>query len=75
MRRRSPRISVAGFPIYHSTDVRGVEIGGAAKNVLAIAAGIVLGLDWAKARALRLSRVALPSCGVSRDRWARGPRR
>jgi glycerol-3-phosphate dehydrogenase (NAD(P)+) len=31
------------FRLYHSTDVRGVEIGGAAKNVLAIAAGIVLG--------------------------------
>ncbi|MFS8037835.1 NAD(P)H-dependent glycerol-3-phosphate dehydrogenase [Xanthobacter sp. AM11] len=29
--------------LYHSTDVRGVEIGGAAKNVLAIAAGIVAG--------------------------------
>ncbi|HEY4747263.1 MAG TPA: NAD(P)H-dependent glycerol-3-phosphate dehydrogenase, partial [Steroidobacteraceae bacterium] len=28
---------------YHSSDVRGVEIGGAAKNVLAIAAGIVAG--------------------------------
>jgi len=28
---------------YHSTDMRGVEIGGAAKNVLAIAAGIVAG--------------------------------
>jgi glycerol-3-phosphate dehydrogenase (NAD(P)+) len=28
---------------YHSTDVRGVEIGGAAKNVLAIATGIVAG--------------------------------
>lgn len=31
------------FRPYHSTDVRGVEIGGAAKNVLAIAAGIVHG--------------------------------
>ncbi len=31
------------FRLYHSTDVRGVEIGGAAKNVLAIAAGIVSG--------------------------------
>ena len=31
----------ATFRPYHSTDVRGVEIGGAAKNVLAIAAGIV----------------------------------
>ena len=29
------------FRPYHTTDVRGVEIGGAAKNVLAIAAGIV----------------------------------
>jgi len=28
---------------YYSTDVRGVEIGGAAKNVLAIAAGVVAG--------------------------------
>jgi glycerol-3-phosphate dehydrogenase (NAD(P)+) len=28
---------------YHSNDVRGVEIGGAAKNVLAIAAGIAVG--------------------------------
>ena len=31
------------FRPYHTTDVRGVEIGGAAKNVLAIAAGIVHG--------------------------------
>ena len=31
------------FRLYHSTDMRGVEIGGAAKNVLAIAAGIVVG--------------------------------
>ena len=31
------------FRPYHSSDVRGVEIGGAAKNVLAIAAGIVAG--------------------------------
>jgi glycerol-3-phosphate dehydrogenase (NAD(P)+) len=33
----------SAFRPYHSTDVRGVEIGGAAKNVLAIAAGIVAG--------------------------------
>jgi glycerol-3-phosphate dehydrogenase (NAD(P)+) len=33
----------ATFRPYHSTDIRGVEIGGAAKNVLAIAAGIVTG--------------------------------
>jgi glycerol-3-phosphate dehydrogenase (NAD(P)+) len=33
----------ATFRPYHSTDIRGVEIGGAAKNVLAIAAGIAVG--------------------------------
>jgi len=31
------------FRPYHTSDVRGVEIGGAAKNVLAIAAGIAIG--------------------------------
>ena len=31
------------FRIYHSTDIRGVEIGGAAKNVIAIACGIAAG--------------------------------
>ncbi len=31
------------FRPYHSTDVRGVEIGGAAKNVIAIAVGIAMG--------------------------------
>jgi glycerol-3-phosphate dehydrogenase (NAD(P)+) len=36
-------LRAATFRPYHSTDVRGVEIGGAAKNVLAIAAGIVAG--------------------------------
>lgn len=36
-------LSSPGFRIYHTDDVRGVEIGGAAKNVLAIAAGIVAG--------------------------------
>ena len=29
--------------LYHSTDVRGVEVGGAAKNVLAIACGVAAG--------------------------------
>ena len=35
----------ATFRPYHTTDVRGVEIGGAAKNVLAVAAGIVVGKE------------------------------
>ena len=45
-------LSSATFRPYHSTDVRGVEIGGAAKNVLAIAAGVVAG------RALGVSAAA-----------------
>jgi glycerol-3-phosphate dehydrogenase (NAD(P)+) len=36
----------ATFRPYHTADVRGVEIGGAAKNVLAIAAGIVVGRNF-----------------------------
>jgi glycerol-3-phosphate dehydrogenase (NAD(P)+) len=36
-------IGSASFRPYHSSDVRGVEIGGATKNVLAIAAGVVTG--------------------------------
>lgn len=44
----SALVSSLGSPVfrpYHTTDVRGVEIGGAAKNVLAIAAGIVAGRE------------------------------
>jgi glycerol-3-phosphate dehydrogenase (NAD(P)+) len=36
-------IGSANFRPYHSSDLRGVELGGAAKNVLAIAAGVVTG--------------------------------
>lgn len=39
----STALGSPSFRLYHSDDVRGVEIGGAAKNVLAIAAGIVAG--------------------------------
>jgi glycerol-3-phosphate dehydrogenase (NAD(P)+) len=42
-RRLVRSLGSATFRPYHSVDVRGVEIGGAAKNVLAIAAGIVTG--------------------------------
>jgi glycerol-3-phosphate dehydrogenase (NAD(P)+) len=33
----------SSFRPYHTSDIRGVEIGGAAKNVLAIAAGVAIG--------------------------------
>lgn len=39
-------LSSASFRLYHSSDPRGAEIGGAAKNVLAIAAGITVGLGF-----------------------------
>ena len=39
----APAFNSGTFRPYHSTDVRGVELGGATKNVLAIAAGIVTG--------------------------------
>jgi glycerol-3-phosphate dehydrogenase (NAD(P)+) len=45
----------ATFRPYHSTDVRGVEIGGAAKNVLAIAAGIVAGRSLGSSAAAALT--------------------
>lgn len=47
----------ANLRIYHSTDVIGVEIGGAIKNILAIAAGICDGLELGlNARAALLTR-------------------
>lgn len=46
-----------GFRIYTSTDVIGVEVGGAYKNVIAIAAGISDGLGFgANARAALITR-------------------
>jgi glycerol-3-phosphate dehydrogenase (NAD(P)+) len=38
-------LSAPSFRLYHSDDLRGVEIGGAAKNVLAIACGIAAGRE------------------------------
>jgi glycerol-3-phosphate dehydrogenase (NAD(P)+) len=47
----------ATFRPYHSTDLRGAEIGGAAKNVLAIGAGIVAGRELgASATAAMITR-------------------
>lgn len=50
----------ATFRPYHTTDMRGVEIGGAAKNVLAIAAGIAIGLGYGES-----ARAALVARGFS----------
>ncbi|GAA5053006.1 NAD(P)H-dependent glycerol-3-phosphate dehydrogenase [Erythrobacter westpacificensis] len=43
--RLSPQIARANFRPYYSDDVTGAEIGGAVKNVLAIACGVVEGLQ------------------------------
>ena len=48
-------IGSASFRLYHSTDVRGVEIGGAAKNVLAIAVGIAYGRKFGASAAAALT--------------------
>lgn len=51
------KLSSASLRLYHSSDLRGVEIGGAAKNVLAIAAGIVVGMGFGEsARAALIAR-------------------
>ncbi|NNM73979.1 NAD(P)H-dependent glycerol-3-phosphate dehydrogenase [Enterovirga aerilata] len=42
-RRLAADLSGPALRVYHGSDMRGVEIGGAAKNVLAIAVGIVQG--------------------------------
>lgn len=42
-RNLADALATSTFRLYHSTDVRGVEIGGAAKNVLAIACGVSSG--------------------------------
>jgi glycerol-3-phosphate dehydrogenase (NAD(P)+) len=49
--------STPGFRTYSSTDVRGVELGGAVKNVIAIAAGLSDGLGFgSNARAGLITR-------------------
>ena len=43
MQALAATLAAPWFRLYHSRDIRGVEIGGAAKNVLAIASGIAAG--------------------------------
>ena len=66
-------LSGPGLRVYHSTDVRGVEIGGAAKNVLAIAAGIVEGRGLGESAKAAL--VARGFAELMRFATARGGRR
>jgi glycerol-3-phosphate dehydrogenase (NAD(P)+) len=52
--------STPAFRVYRSTDVVGVELGGAAKNVIAIAAGVADGLGFGSS-----TRAALITRGVA----------
>lgn len=55
--RLAALLSGPAFRLYHTDDVRGVEIGGAGKNVLAIASGIVAGRGLGEsARAALIAR-------------------
>lgn len=55
--RLAQQLSGSTFRVYHHEDVRGVEIGGALKNVLAIACGIVSGRKMGEsARAALMAR-------------------
>ncbi len=55
--RLAPPIARPAFRPYYSDDVAGAEIGGAVKNVLAIACGVVDGLDLGQnARAALIAR-------------------
>ena len=55
--RLAAALSGPTFRVYHGTDVRGVEIGGAGKNVLAIACGVAIGRGLGEsARAALLAR-------------------
>lgn len=50
-------LATSTFRLYHSTDLRGVEIGGATKNVLAIACGVAAGMGLgASAQAALVAR-------------------
>lgn len=50
-------LATATFRLYHTDDLRGVEIGGAAKNVLAIACGVAAGMGLgASAQAALVAR-------------------
>ena len=52
-----PVLSTATFRVYTSPDTRGVELGGAVKNVMALAAGISDGLEFGPdARAALITR-------------------
>ncbi len=53
-RRLAEALGSPGFRLYHTDDLIGVEIGGAAKNVLAIACGVAAGMELGASAAAAL---------------------
>lgn len=62
------------FRVYTNDDRRGTELGGAVKNVIALAVGIALGLATATTPKPPLSPAATPSFPVWASPWAASPR-
>ncbi len=71
-RRLAEALALPTFRLYHTDDLVGVEIGGAVKNVLAIACGIAAGLDLGASAAAAL--VARGFAELARFARARGAR-
>ena len=72
VRRLSDRLASATFRPYQSSDVVGAEIGGAVKNVVAIACGVVAGLGLGENA--RAALIARGSAEMTRFGVARGGR-
>ena len=67
------QFSGPAFRLYHTDDVRGVEIGGAGKNVLAIACGVVEGARLGQnARAALIARGGAQVVGLRPGGGQRG---
>lgn len=68
------RLTTANLRLYRSTDTIGAELGGALKNVIAIACGAVMGAGLGvSARAALMTR-GYAECSGWRWRWAHGPK-
>jgi glycerol-3-phosphate dehydrogenase (NAD(P)+) len=67
------RLAAPAFRLYHTDDVIGAEVGGAVKNVLAIACGVVEGRAFGQSA--RAALIARGFAEMSRFAVARGARR
>lgn len=71
--RLQQQLSTAALRLYRSTDVAGAELGGALKNVIAIASGVVIGAGLGdSARAALMTRGYAEMLRLALARGARG---